>query len=138
MLLHAGSGGVGAYAIQLAKHPGATVTTTTGTSNVEWVRDLGANVVIDYQTQDFETVAHDYDIVLDSQGGDTPAKSLRVLKPGATAIGIAGRPTLQRGIAGTVTISDEEADAAMQELSAKGLTIGESGARLMPAANSMA
>ena len=92
MLVHAGSGGVGAYAIQLAKHLGATVTTTTGTSNLEWVRDLGADVVIDYRTQDFEEVAHDYDIVLDSQGGDTLAKSLRVLKPGGTAIGIAGPP----------------------------------------------
>jgi NADPH:quinone reductase-like Zn-dependent oxidoreductase len=92
VLVHAGSGGVGTYAIQLAKHLGATVTTTTGTSNVEWVRDLGADVVIDYRTQDFETVAHDYDIVLDSRGGDTLAKSLRVLNPGGTAIGIAGPP----------------------------------------------
>ena len=49
--------------------PGATVATTTGTSNVEWVRDLGADIVIDYRTQDFETVVHDYDVVLDSQGG---------------------------------------------------------------------
>ena len=92
VLVHAGSGGVGTYAIQLAKHLGATVTTTTGTSNVEWVRDLGADVVIDYRRQDFETVAHDYDIVLDSRGGDTLAKSLRVLNPGGTAIGIAGPP----------------------------------------------
>jgi NADPH:quinone reductase-like Zn-dependent oxidoreductase len=92
VLVHAGSGGVGTYAIQLAKHLGATVTTTTGTSNVEWVRDLGADLVIDYRTQDFETVAHDYDIVLDSRGGDTLAKSLRVLNPGGTAIGIAGPP----------------------------------------------
>ena len=92
VLVHAGSGGVGAYAIQLAKHLGATVTTTTGTSNLEWVRDLGADVVIDYRTQDFEEVAHDHDLVLDSQGGDTLAKSLRVLKPAGTAIGIAGPP----------------------------------------------
>ena len=92
MLIHAGSGGVGTYAIQLAKHLGATVATTTGTSNVEWVRDLGADVVIDYRTQDFETVVRDYDVVLDSQGGDTLAKSLRVLKPGGIAIGIAGPP----------------------------------------------
>jgi NADPH:quinone reductase-like Zn-dependent oxidoreductase len=92
VLIHAGSGGVGTYAIQLAKHLGATVATTTGTSNVEWVRDLGADIVIDYRTQDFETVLHDYDVVLDSQGGDTLAKSLRILKPGGTAIGIAGPP----------------------------------------------
>jgi NADPH:quinone reductase-like Zn-dependent oxidoreductase len=92
VLIHGGSGGVGTYAIQLAKDLGATVTTTTGTSNVEWVRDLGADVVIDSRTQDFETAAHDYDLVLDSQGADTLAKSLRVLKPGWTAIGIAGPP----------------------------------------------
>jgi NADPH:quinone reductase-like Zn-dependent oxidoreductase len=67
VLVHGGSGGVGTYAIQLAKHLGATVATTTGSGNVEWVRDLGADVVIDYRTQDFETVAHDYDVVLDSQ-----------------------------------------------------------------------
>ena len=92
VLIHAGSGGVGTYAIQLAKHVGATVATTTGTANVDWVRDLGADIVIDYRTQDFETVVHDYDVVLDSQGADTLAKSLRVLKPGGIAIGIAGPP----------------------------------------------
>ncbi len=92
VLIHAGSGGVGTYAIQLAKHLGATVATTTGTSNVDWVRDLGADVVIDYRTQDFEKVVKDYDVVLDSQGGETLAKSLRVLKPGGIAIGIAGPP----------------------------------------------
>jgi NADPH:quinone reductase-like Zn-dependent oxidoreductase len=92
VLIHGGSGGVGTYAIQLAKHLGATVATTTGTSNLQWVRELGADVVIDYRTQDFETVVHDYDLALDSQGGDTLAKSLRVLQPGGTAIGIAGPP----------------------------------------------
>jgi NADPH:quinone reductase-like Zn-dependent oxidoreductase len=92
VLIQAGSGGVGTYAIQLAKHLGATVATTTGTSNVDWVRDLGADVVIDYRKQDFESVLHDYDVVLDSQGGDTLAKSLPVLKPGGIAIGIAGPP----------------------------------------------
>src|SRR3954454_3676000 len=90
VLIHAGSGGVGTYAIQLAKHLGATVATTTGTGNVDWVRDLGADIVIDYRTQDFETVVQGYDVVLDSQGGDTLAKSLRVLAPGGMAIGIAG------------------------------------------------
>jgi NADPH:quinone reductase-like Zn-dependent oxidoreductase len=92
VLIHAGSGGVGTYAIQLAKHLGATVATTTSAGNVEWVRDLGADVVIDYRSQDFETVVHDYDVVLDSQGGDTLAKSLRVLKAGGIAVGIAGPP----------------------------------------------
>jgi NADPH:quinone reductase-like Zn-dependent oxidoreductase len=92
VLIHGGSGGVGTYAIQLAKHLRAVVATTTGTSNVEWVRDLGADVVVDYRTQDFETVIGDYDVVLDSRGGATLEKSLRVLKPGGIAIGIAGPP----------------------------------------------
>jgi NADPH:quinone reductase-like Zn-dependent oxidoreductase len=56
------------------------------------VRELGADLVIDYRTQDFETLAQGYDLVLDSQGGDTLARSIRVLKPGGLAIGIAGPP----------------------------------------------
>ena len=92
VLIHAGSGGVGTYAIQLAKHLGATVATTTGTTNVRWVKDLGADLVIDYKTQAFEKELSGYDVVLDSQGGDTLARSLTVLKPGGLAIGIAGPP----------------------------------------------
>jgi NADPH:quinone reductase-like Zn-dependent oxidoreductase len=92
VLIHAGSGGVGTYAIQLAKQLGATVAATTGTSNVEWVRDLGADIVIDYRTQDFEKILQGYDVILDSQSGATLTNSLRVLKPGGIAIGIAGPP----------------------------------------------
>lgn len=92
VLIHAGSGGVGTYAIQLAKHLGATVATTTGTTNTRWVKELGADVVIDYKTQRFDEELSDYDVVLDSQGGETLARSLRVLKPGGLAIGIAGPP----------------------------------------------
>lgn len=92
VLVQAGSGGVGTYAVQLAKHLGAIVAATTGTGNVEMVRDLGADTVIDYKLQDFETVASDYDFVLDSLGGETLAKSLRILKPGGLAVGIAGPP----------------------------------------------
>lgn len=88
VLVHAGSGGVGVWAIQLAKHLGATV----GTSNLDWVRQLGADVVVDYKTQDFADVVHDYDVVLDTQGGETLARSLGVLKPGGIAIGITGPP----------------------------------------------
>src|SRR5207248_5131109 len=61
VLIHAGSGGVGTYAIQLAKHRGATVATPTGTTNVEWGRDLGADGVIDYRKEDFEASLHDYE-----------------------------------------------------------------------------
>jgi NADPH:quinone reductase-like Zn-dependent oxidoreductase len=81
VLIHAGSGGVGTYAIQLAKHLGATVATTTGTTNMRWVKELGADVVIDYKTQRFDKQLSSYDVVLDSQGGETLTRSLTVLKP---------------------------------------------------------
>ena len=92
VLIHAGSGGVGTFAIQLAKHLGATVATTTSTPNVDWVRRLGADIVIDYKKDDFETMLHDYDVVLDSLGGQALQKSLRVLKPGGKIISISGPP----------------------------------------------
>ncbi|SRR6266496_713666 len=92
VLIHAGSGGVGTFAIQLAKHLGAMVATTTSTANVDWVKRLGADVVIDYRKDDFETILHDYDVVLDTLGGETLEKSLRVLKPGGKLISIAGPP----------------------------------------------
>ncbi len=92
VLIHAGSGGVGTFAIQLAKHFGAIVATTTSTANLEWVTRLGADTVIDYKKDDFETIVRDCDMVLDTQGGVTLEKSLRVLKPGGKVIGIAGPP----------------------------------------------
>ncbi|QWG21606.1 NADP-dependent oxidoreductase [Bradyrhizobium sediminis] len=92
VLIHAGSGGVGTFAIQLAKHLGATVATTTSTANVEMVRSLGADVVIDYKKQDFEKVLSGYDVVLNSLDGDTLQKSLSVLKPGGKLISISGPP----------------------------------------------
>ncbi len=92
VLIHAGAGGVGSVAIQLAKHLGASVTATASGSNADFVRALGADTVIDYRNQDFEQLLTGYDLVLDSLGGETLEKSLRVLKPGGKAIGIAGPP----------------------------------------------
>ncbi|MBA4284997.1 MAG: NADPH:quinone oxidoreductase [Xanthomonadaceae bacterium] len=92
VLIHAGSGGVGSFAIQLAKHLGATVATTTSTANVGWVKGLGADVVVDYKTQAFEQVLGGYDFALNSLKGDTLERSLRVLKPGALAISLSGPP----------------------------------------------
>jgi alcohol dehydrogenase len=92
VFIQAGSGGVGTFAVQLAKHLGATVASTTGTSNVALVRSLGADVVIDYKTQDIEDVLRDYDVVLNSQDGKTLEKSLRVLKRGGKLISISGPP----------------------------------------------
>lgn len=95
VLIHAGAGGVGTLAIQLAKHLGAFVATTTSTANVEWVKALGADQVIDYKQQNFESVLHGYDLVLNSLGSDILEKSLKVLKPGGQLISISGPPTLQ-------------------------------------------
>jgi NADPH:quinone reductase-like Zn-dependent oxidoreductase len=92
VLVHGGSGGVGSIAIQLAKHLGATVAATAGGSNADFVRGLGADTVVDYRTQDFEQLLSGYDLVLDSLGGENLERSLRVLRPGGKAIGIAGPP----------------------------------------------
>jgi NADPH:quinone reductase-like Zn-dependent oxidoreductase len=92
VLIHAGSGGVGTFAIQLAKHLGATVATTTSTANIELVRSLGADVVIEYNKEDFTKVLSGYDIVLSSLDKETLEKSLIVLKPGGKLISISGPP----------------------------------------------
>jgi NADPH:quinone reductase-like Zn-dependent oxidoreductase len=97
VFIQAGSGGVGTFAIQLAKHLGATLATTTSTANVAVVKSLGADVVIDYKTQDFEAVLSNYDVVLNSQGGTTQEKSLRVLKRGGKLISISGPPDPEFG-----------------------------------------
>ena len=92
VLIHAGSGGVGTFAIQLAKHVGAVVATTTSAANFDLVKRLGAHIAIDYRKDDFETILHDYDVVLNSLGPETLEKSLRVLKPGGKLISISGPP----------------------------------------------
>ena len=92
VLIHAGTGGVGTVAIQLAKHLGATVATTASAANAPMLKQLGADIVIDYKKDDFALRLRDYDLVLDSQGGVTQKKSLSVLKPGGKVVGIAGPP----------------------------------------------
>lgn len=88
VLIHAGSGGVGSMAIQIAKHLGARVAATTGTANVEMVRALGADVVIDYHSEKFEEIIKDYDVVFDTLGGETREKSYAVLKRGGRLVSI--------------------------------------------------
>ncbi len=92
VFIQAGSGGVGSFAIQLAKHLGATVATTTSAGNMSWVRELGADVVVDYRQNDIEDVLKDYDLVLNSQDGKTLKKSMNILKPGGRLISISGPP----------------------------------------------
>jgi NADPH:quinone reductase-like Zn-dependent oxidoreductase len=92
VLIHAGSGGVGTVAIQLAKYLGAHVATTTSTANIDLVESLGADVVIDYKKNKFHEVLRDYDVVLNSLGTGTLENSLAVLKPGGKLISISGPP----------------------------------------------
>lgn len=92
VLVHAGAGGLGSTVIQVARHLGAHVATTAHTKDVDRVRALGADEVIDYTRQDFTQVVSGYDVVLDSLGAASLEKSLTVLKPGGLAISVVGPP----------------------------------------------
>ena len=92
VFIPAGAGGIGTFAIQLAKYLGAKVGTTTSTGNVDLVRSLGAEEVIDYTKQEFEDVLRDYDAVLGTVRGDALEKSLRILKPESTVVSLIGPP----------------------------------------------
>ena len=88
----AGAGGIGTFAIQLAKYLGAKVGTTTSSGNVDLVRSLGADEVIDYKKQQFEDVLRGYEAVLGTVRGDAIEKSLRILKPNSTVVSLIGPP----------------------------------------------
>jgi alcohol dehydrogenase len=92
VFVEAGSGGVGTFALQLAKHLGATVATTASAANAELVEDLGADVVVDYRRQDVVAVLADYDVVLHSQDARALDKAMRILRPGGRLISISGPP----------------------------------------------
>jgi len=90
VLIHAGSGGVGSLAIQYAKAKGAYVYTTTSTDNVKWVKELGADRVIDYKTEDYKTIVKDLDIVFDTLGGNYSSEAFQVIRQGGKVISVAG------------------------------------------------
>lgn len=92
VLIQGASGGVGLFAVQFARWKGAHVIGTTSTTNVDFVRSLGAETVIDYASTPVEQVVHDVDLVFDTVGGNTLESSLRVLKRGGTLVTIAGQP----------------------------------------------
>lgn len=94
IFIQAGSGGVGTFAIQLAKHIGAFVATTTSAENIDWVKGLGADIVINYKKEDFENALKNYDVVLNSQDAKTLEKSLSILRSGGKLISISGPPDL--------------------------------------------
>lgn len=90
VLIHAGSGGVGSFAIQYAKSKGAYVYTTTSTDNVQWVKALGADRVIDYKTEDYKTIVKDADFVFDTLGQNYTAEAFQVIKQGGKVVSVAG------------------------------------------------
>jgi NADPH:quinone reductase-like Zn-dependent oxidoreductase len=90
VLIHAGSGGVGSFAIQYAKAKGAYVYTTTSTSNVEWVKELGADSVIDYKTEDYKAIVKDADIVFDTLGKKYTTEAFAVVKNGGIVVSVVG------------------------------------------------
>ncbi|MDA3811092.1 MAG: NADP-dependent oxidoreductase [Spirochaetaceae bacterium] len=105
VLIHAGSGGVGTLAIQIAKYLGAEVAATTSTKNIEMVKELGADIVIDYKNKNFEEELKDYDLVLDMMGDEILEKSFKVLKKGGTLISIKGQDT--KNLAGQYDVQFE-------------------------------
>lgn len=92
ILIHGGAGGIGSFAIQLAKHLGAYVTATAATDDLEFVRQMGANQAIDYTSQKFEEIVTSYDAVFDTVGGETAEKSYAALKPGGQLVSMAAMP----------------------------------------------
>ena len=114
VLIHAGSGGVGSLAIQYAKAKGAYVYTTTSTDNVKWVKELGADRVIDYKTEDYKTIVKDADIVYDTLGGNYSLEAFEVIKQGGKVISIAG--PLDEEIAKMFGMADYKLPAELAKL----------------------
>lgn len=116
VLIHAGAGGVGTYAIQLAKAAGAYVITTASPRNHELLRTLGADEVIDYHTTDFETTLSDIDLVFDTMGGDVQRKSYTVLKPNGRLV--------------TILSVEDEAAGKEKNITAKAIWLRTNGEQL--------
>ncbi len=92
ILIHGGAGGIGSIAIQLARHLGAYVATTVSARDLQYVKELGANEVIDYKNQSFENLLHDYDAVYDTVGGETYLRSFKVLRKGGMIVSMLEQP----------------------------------------------
>jgi alcohol dehydrogenase len=97
VLIHGGSGGVGTFAIQLAKSMGAYVATTASEAGFQLVKELGADFIINYRNEEFDKILQNYDAVFDTIGGTTLEKSFRVVKPGGQIVSIAGLPNASFG-----------------------------------------
>jgi NADPH:quinone reductase-like Zn-dependent oxidoreductase len=122
VLVHSGAGGVGSSAVQLAKHLGARVAATASSRNVDFVRSLGADEVIDYTRDDFSRALRGYDVVLDTLGGEVQRRSFRVLARGGRLVSIAGMPSAaalrERG-AGAIAVAVIAIDTLPRALRAR-------------------
>jgi NADPH:quinone reductase-like Zn-dependent oxidoreductase len=96
VLIHGGAGGVGTYAVQFAHWAGAYVLATASASNADFLRDLGADLVIDYATTRFEDVAHDLDAIFDLVGGDTLKRSWQVVREGGVLVSVVSPPPTEQ------------------------------------------
>ena len=114
ILIHAGSGGVGSLAIQYAKAKGAYVYTTTSTSNVVWVKELGSDIVIDYKKEDYKSIVKDVDIVFDTLGGDYTSETFKVIKSGGQVVSVVGPLDEESAVA--FGIRDYKLPAALAQL----------------------
>jgi NADPH:quinone reductase-like Zn-dependent oxidoreductase len=104
VLVHGAAGGVGLFAVQLARWKGAHVIGTASNRNLEFVRSLGAEQVIDYNALQFEDVLHDLDAVIDTVGGDLPERSMKVLRREGVFVTVAAQVTPEMGLANGVRI----------------------------------
>jgi NADPH:quinone reductase-like Zn-dependent oxidoreductase len=110
VLIHGGAGGVAGFAIQLAKHIGATVITTASAKNHDYVKKLGADRIIDYNQEDFTALDRICDIVFDTVGGDVQVRSYDVLKPGGRLVWIAAAPAEFKPSRGDVQVLRPKVD----------------------------
>ena len=127
LLVQGGAGGVGGLAVQLARWKGAPVIATTSTGNVDYVRSLGADEVIDYTTTTFEDAVDDVDVVLDTVGGKVTDRSWKVLKPGGILVVVAGMPEPEKAAAHGVRTSGVQSPQASRPVLQELATLIEAG-----------
>jgi NADPH:quinone reductase-like Zn-dependent oxidoreductase len=128
LLVQGGAGGVGSLAVQLAHWKGAQVIATTSTGNMDHVRSLGADEVIDYTKTKFDDVVHDVDVVLDTIGGEVTDRSWNVLKPGGMLVVVAGMPEPEKAAAHGVRTSGVQAPQVTRPVLEELVRLVESGA----------
>lgn len=117
ILIHGGSGGIGSVAIQLAKHLGAYVITTASSSHMDFVKNLGADEVIDYTSQDFSTMLKDIDVVYDTVGSETYTKSFAVLKKGGIIVTMVAKTDPELDKQHEVTTISQQTHVTTEKLS---------------------